>query len=489
MVGSLLRGFYSISGARAARIGLHLLITPIIVRLLGPAYGDYAFIISIWAMLLVVTEGGVFMGLRKFIAEDRTSQRIAEAFGFYTTATAVYVLLVALAGSLLILLGVADTFGGQFVTYTVLLVLLVGSSSFMTLVRSALMGFRREVVSESLFALQMLIMAVVGLSLAYLGWGVRGLLIGHVVGTVVVLAAMVRYLSQEISITHALRSRGGSTDRTFISFSTQSILLLLLMASLYHLDILLVRLLLGQEATAVYKAALLAAEFLWVVPIALQQLLLHSSAELWAANKDDSIQKLAAQVTRYSLVLTALLGVGIAVLAEEFVGFYFGPGFAPAVLPMLILLPGAFGFALARGILSIGQGKGEVSILNKATGGAAVLNLVLNLILIPRIGLLGAAVATSIAYGSMLLFHVVAAHRIGFAPLADLRLVPTAITTVITGLLLLATKSVLPSDALALVVVPPIGLMAFSVLAIKTGALDVEEIRVVTGGVFPVFDR
>jgi O-antigen/teichoic acid export membrane protein len=485
VVGNILRGFYSITGARIARIALYVLLTPIIVRMLGPAYGDYAFVLSIWALVMVIPAGGVFTGVRKFISERRGDGWETSVFGFYTLVTVLFCIVVAVCAAIALSTGIVQEIGGEFATYTVLLVLMIWANSFMNLVRSGLVALRKESISESLFAVQMFLNGAVGILLATFGWAVAGFLVGHVVGTLVVLLAMVSYLSRSIELTDLFSPRKVSLpSETIISFSLLSIVLTLLMESLYNIDLLLIRLLLGQEATAHYKASLLVAEFLWVIPIGIQQVLLHSSSELWAEQDVERIQTLSSKVTRYSLLLTALLSIGIAVLAEEFVGVYFGPGFDAAVLPMLVLLPGVFAFAVARGIYSIGHGKGEMRILILATGAAAGLNLVLNVLLIPQFGILGAAIATSVGYGSMFVFHLVGARSIGFDPLGDIRLGPTIVTIATTAIVLVAVDQAIASELLRLLLIPPVGLVLFTLLSIKTGALDEDEVRYVTGGVF-----
>lgn len=480
---SLIEGFFSITSARIGRMLLYVALTPLIVRILGPSYGDYAFIISVSAMIMVISGGGVFTATRKYIPERRDSQWEGNVFWFYVIVSTVFVIIVGLTAAILLLTGVIERLGEPFVLYTILLVLMVAAKSYMNVARSALMAFKLERISEPLFALQMLLLGVVGVTLAYVGWSVVGLLVGHIVSTGLVLAVMLVILNRKISFGRIFVPRASSFPaRELLSFSGLSVVLFLLMESLYHVDILFIRLLVGQEATAHYKAALLTAEFLWLVPIALQTLLLHSSSELWANEQYERIQTLSAMVTRYNLLLTALLGVGIAVLAEEFVGLYFGPGFDAAVVPVLILLPGALGFALARGVFSFGHGKGELKLLIQATAGAAVLNLILNAILIPSFGILGAATATTAGYGSMFLFHIIAAREIGFDPIADLRIAPIAATTLITGIVIYVLNGAITSSILALLVVPSVGLVVFSILAIMTGALDIEEVRYMTNG-------
>jgi O-antigen/teichoic acid export membrane protein len=56
---NLLRGFISIFGSKVATIVLGLMITPLLVRLLGTAeYGDYAFLISILGITMILVNAG-----------------------------------------------------------------------------------------------------------------------------------------------------------------------------------------------------------------------------------------------------------------------------------------------------------------------------------------------------------------------------------------------------------------------------------------------
>lgn len=170
------------------------------------------------------------------------------------------------------------------------------------------------------------------------------------------------------------------------------------------------------------------------------------------------------------------MGLGLAALADDFVSLYFGQDFAPAVGPLLLLLPGVLGLALSRPIFAIGQGKGELRMLVLATGAASVLNLLLNVLLIPRYGMYGAAVATSIGYGSMFLLHTWTAHQIGFSPVGDLRATKIMIAALAAAPVVFGLAAVLPSIA-ALVVVPPAGFIVYAFVSLRIGVIDTTEIE------------
>jgi O-antigen/teichoic acid export membrane protein len=180
-------------------------------------------------------------------------------------------------------------------------------------------------------------------------------------------------------------------------------------------------------------------------------------------------------VTRYTALLVLLLAIGLATLADRLVPLYYGTPFTVATTPLLLLLPGAVGFAVARPLQAICQGSGRLKVLILAVGVAAMGNLVLNAALIPLYGMNGAAVATTISYGSMFLLLVGASWRIGYDPLVDFRPLRIGLTTVCTALVIVGIDSVVASDLVALVVVPVVGLVTFAAVALRTGAIGLDE--------------
>ncbi len=475
-----IRGFLSIFSSNLVRLLLGIAITPILVRVLGTAnYGDYAFILSILGVSMILVNAGITDGLRKFVAEDRDRAGWADAvYGFYVQTGTILAGIAALGFVAANLAGVTESLlGPVFVPYLYLLAGVIVVRQGENIVRSSLMGKGLEHLSEPLWALQKLLFGIFGISLAYVGYDVSGVVAGHLIAGAIVLVVGTYLLSFHYDIRAAFRpKRVHVPRRELLTFNAHSVMLILLTASLYHVDIILLQWFVGSEATGLYKAALIVAEFLWFVPFALQMVLLHSASELWAKEETARISEIAARVARYTLFFTVLVATGIAALAEPFVGLYFGDEFTPAVLPLWLLLPGALGFAIARPIFAIGQGAGMLQPLILATAAAALLNLGLNLVLIPPYGMAGAAVATSIGYASMLGFHVVAARSIGYNPVADLRLFrvgsTVSVSAVVIGGLAMATGPSLVS----LVVVPPVGFVVYTVLGLRLRAVDPAEL-------------
>lgn len=473
-------GFLSVLGGRLGGVVLTLVTTPLLVRILGSEnYGDYAFIMSLSAVIGIFAHSGISGGIRKYIAEDRSETNWQETvFVFYSRLALGLGFLVGISLVLFGLFGpVEKLLGTGFSTYIVLLaiVLVIGQVSYVA--RYTLMGLHLERYSESISIFQKFLFSVFGLSLAYLGFDVAGVLAGTAIASFVSATIMLWILKDHIDLSAIFRSLASDTPyRNLLRFNVLNTVFIFLTVSLYNLDILLLQPLAGSEETGYYKGALVIAEFLWIVPQAVQTVFIHSSSELWSEGDYEEISSMASQATRYTLLFTLLLLFGITALASDFVPLYFGGEFTAAVTPLLLLLPGVLGFGLARPIYAIGQGDGRLRILIIATGSAAIINLILNLLLIPQYGMNGAAIATSIGYGAMVVFHGIAARQIGYNPFADLRLKQVVVTSAVSAPVIFGLASVINSTITSLVIVPPVGFVVYSTLALRTGAIDPEEI-------------
>jgi O-antigen/teichoic acid export membrane protein len=259
--------------------------------------------------------------------------------------------------------------------------------------------------------------------------------------------------------------------------------------SLYHTDVLLLQPLSGSDQTGYYKAALMIAEFVWFVPAAFQTMLLHSTTGLWAERNYEAISDVASRTSRYVLMLTLLLLAGLAILADSFIPLYYGASFVAATTPLLILLPGTLSYAIVKPIIAISEARGKLRYTLIATGGASVINIVLNVALIPQYGMLGAAVATSIGYSSMFVFNSWAAYKLGFDPFADLRLKRILASALGVVVVLFVLDQQIGSDLVSLVVIPPIGLGCYLLLLLRSGALDYAEITDIVSNAPAPIDR
>ncbi|WP_440764702.1 oligosaccharide flippase family protein [Natronorubrum sp. DTA7] len=483
MVRNLLSAFLSVISSKILINILAFIITPLLVRYLGSGgYGDYAFLLSVIGISMILINAGISDGLRKYIAErDRGPNWPEKVFSYYVKVAIGLAISSLLIFVLAISSGVVDSvLGHQFELYFLIIGVLLIFKQVHSICQSALRGLELERYSEPLLVLHKILFGCVSLFLLWLGWGVTGVLIGHVIASITISLIGLLILSTQLSLQTIFQWTYTELPvRELVSFNMMSILLILLTSSLYHVDILFLRILTDSQQTGYYKSALFTVEILWIIPIAMQSILVQSTSRISSQNREDDISTLASQVVRYALIVTLIMSIGLAFLAEDFITVYFGSEFVVAVTALILLLPGTLGFAIARPIFAIGQGKGTIHLLVLATGAAAVLNVLLNCILIPIYGITGAAIATSIGYGSMLGLHILTARRIGFDPIEDIRLIPVGASACISGIVIYYLSWTITDGILSLILIPPIGAIIYFMLLIKFGAVSANEVLMV----------
>jgi O-antigen/teichoic acid export membrane protein len=150
----------------------------------------------------------------------------------------------------------------------------------------------------------------------------------------------------------------------------------------------------GQRELGYYSVAVAWAEGLFFLPTALAAVqrpdVVRSTAGVAAAG--------AAAVFRAAVLLTVPIALGLFLLAPLLCGGVFGDQFAAATDDLRLLIPGGFGIVALKILGSALTAQGHPTLESLAIGVAFVATIVLDVLLIPRWGGEGAAVASSTAY-------------------------------------------------------------------------------------------
>ncbi|KYD19798.1 flippase [Caldibacillus debilis] len=163
----------------------------------------------------------------------------------------------------------------------------------------------------------------------------------------------------------------------------------------YRADILMISYFLSPAAVGIYNVAVSIAEKLWVVSQPVSAVLFP---RISSAKTDEERNNLTAKVARNVLLLSIIIGFILFLISDLFIEIMFGEKYKAASNIIKILLVGITLFSAER-ILSndlAGRGKPELNLYTSLF--TVVVNIILNLIFIPKWGFYGAAVATSVAY-------------------------------------------------------------------------------------------
>lgn len=467
----VLKGYLSVFSGDFGRLVTFAAFIPLLVRSITSAeYGQYALVMAIFIPFRKLLNFGLFDATKAYGSRSNTDRSRVFITSFWLHVSLLTAGLVV--STILILIApLSDT-----VRNSLLFVLLaVIGNQFYNFGRGVLHAVKRESLVEPLIPIRSIILSAVGLGLATTGHGVTGIFVGFAAGFLCTggIATILAFREMDFALNpncDALREYGYSLLR----FGAPSMLLILLTVGQYKIDILLVSYFQTSAESGYYRAALQVAEFMWVISLAVEMVMIQTTAELWEDERHERITELLSRLLQYVIMGTVLLVIGVFVLGDEFVRFYFGTSYEASIRPLRILLPGVVGFAVARVVWPVLQAGGYLREVVTGTASATVGNVLLNVVLIPRYGIAGAAIATSTTYGAMGLIHITIARWVSLRPLSGFPVARISVAAAVTGLSLVTLQSLLETF-LRLAILPPIGLFIYLCCIYILGVVSVAE--------------
>jgi O-antigen/teichoic acid export membrane protein len=161
----------------------------------------------------------------------------------------------------------------------------------------------------------------------------------------------------------------------------------------YRLDTYFVEFYLGSASLGIYVTAVRIAETIWILSASMSNAIVVSAAA-GSSKARDAAFKLAI----LALLIGTVAAVGLIALGNLIIVALFSEKFALATEPLMWLLPGAviLGIANVLGPYLASIGRPEVNLYNACA--ATLTTVVLDIVLIPKFGINGAAIASSVAY-------------------------------------------------------------------------------------------
>ena len=164
----------------------------------------------------------------------------------------------------------------------------------------------------------------------------------------------------------------------------------------YRIDEVMIARYLEPEALAFYVIAVGLAERIWILTGSVANALLPH-----LTNNADRDPMVVAEVARHVLLWTGLACAGVFAVSDVLLPILFSQNFAPAVAPLRWLLPGIFTLSVGKVVAAelLARQKPRLLLMTAVVG--AVANIAANVVLIPRMGITGAAIGSSWSYTLM----------------------------------------------------------------------------------------
>jgi O-antigen/teichoic acid export membrane protein len=162
----------------------------------------------------------------------------------------------------------------------------------------------------------------------------------------------------------------------------------------YRLDVFVVNAFLNTAQVGIYSLGVVISESLWQIPHAAAVALFPRTARTLALGATE----FTCAIIRQVLIISCLSGIAIAVVSPIAVPLIFGSRFSGSVSVIWWILPGTVSLSLAKVMSADLAARGKPEYSSICSFVALAVTVALDFTLIPRMGIRGAALASSIAY-------------------------------------------------------------------------------------------
>jgi O-antigen/teichoic acid export membrane protein len=164
--------------------------------------------------------------------------------------------------------------------------------------------------------------------------------------------------------------------------------------------------LLDVRQVAFYSIAVGVATLLWHLPNTVGIVLFP---ELSSIQNEKKIHVISTMVCRNTLMIAFLGAIFLSIAGKFLIQFIYGTEYIHSVNAMLLILPGVVIMCIYKVLTRNFSSRNRQQVAIMAAAMSLIVNIGLNLILIPRYGIEGAAIASTVSYflaGAILVFAV-----------------------------------------------------------------------------------
>ncbi len=398
----LVKGISGSAGIHVVNIILTLVSGVLLARILGPdSYGTYAFVISVITIMSLPTNAGLPTLLVREVARnqhDREWGLIRGLLKIVNGFVICYSIFTAVAAGLFSwwVWEERDTETVSAFLFALWLLPLLGFEAVRT---GTLRGFDWVVSSQlpEKIVKPTVMIALLGLALLYekkitsliaIHFAVIGATVAFLLGVLL----LIKLMPKEVSLTK---------PRYKIRHWTNSLVPLTVFSGLNLLDsqisIIFLGVLGAPEDVGHLRVAATAAALVAFGLIAVNMALAPQVARLYKAGKLAELQRLITFTLRIVAVLSFPIACVFIIWGTEIISFVFGPQYAPAATALAILCIGQLVNTSCGSVALIVNMTGNERVAVRVASFSVILNALLALLLIPKYGLIGAAIGNTVS--------------------------------------------------------------------------------------------
>lgn len=401
MIGDFTKNTFLSLFQKLLSASLRVLIVVLIARNLGPEnQGIFTLALLFPSVLLIVLTGGISFATVFYLGQKKYSLKTAIGGNLFFT---IFLSFFAFFLSFFIF----HFFGNKFFQgvppeYLYLGFFIIPPSCFFDYFSGILLGLKRikhfTLVS---FLVDFFQFIFIIFFLYFFHWGIKGAILSQIISLFICCLVLIYFLRDDFKYFSFTMDKNYLKDVFLYAFQTHLSAIFALFH--YRVDQFLINYFLNPLAVGFYSIASRGAEGLWLFSYAIITVFFPTVVSISSESK----KRFTPLVFRQTLIFSFLVSLFVFLFAPLFIKIFFSSQFLPSVASFRILLVGTFFISIWR-ILSQDIFSRNLPIINvKVSGFSLLLNIVLNIILIPHFGIEGAAFASMLSYFVMFLLTLI----------------------------------------------------------------------------------
>jgi len=377
-------------GAQVGVALLSLVNVMIVSRALGPSgRGNVAFLTAIAMLTSNLATMGIHEANVNLVGSEPRLKRALAGNSLVLSTLFGAIGIVAVAVLMVVAPGVKGDAGTSLIVLTLSSVPILVLNTYL---RAVIQGEYAFGVSNLTWSLPAVINVAVNGSLVLVGKLTVGLALATwIAGQAIATAIMVWHIARR---SEGFGRPSMSLARRTLGFGTRSHVGRVMLLGNYRLDQWILGAMAGPTELGLYSVAVALAEALFLLPTSLAMV---QRPDLVRVSQADAVRRSSA-VFRNALILTFVTGVVLVLVAPLIIVVLFGEDFRGAINELRILACGAFGIVALKQLGNALTARQMPTRASLAIASAFVSTVVLDLLLIPTHGGIGASIASTVSY-------------------------------------------------------------------------------------------
>ena len=383
--------------------------TILIARYLGAHnYGILGFATSFTGILSITTDFGISTHIVRHIATDNDSA--PKYLGNAIPLKSIFAILTAILTLIILLILKCDELT---IIVTLLFTLEMIIKSFINLMNGGFQAFEKgkyQGIGNTLLNAILLIFILLAI---FSDWGLLGITLAYLISNIIALIYI--YIAFTKHVTKPLFELDKTFCKKITMYSIPFAITGVLYSIYYSVDIVMLTNIIGNTATGIYNASYKLINVITLLYTAYTAVIFPVMSKFF--KNDEKLLEISYEKSiKYLMLIMIPLAMSTMIYSTDIILLIYGPEYIDSAPTLSILIwTVCLLFVASPGNILLQASHKEITV-TKIYAIAAVFNIVLNFILIPKFSFIGAAITTVVSDILIVIIQKYVIHKIGHKP-------------------------------------------------------------------------